>query len=113
MHIQKKYIENTKNLCCGISYEVKLLLDVSCITTDPIVIIPIKPIARITPPIIITFLLCLPECKKNNVIPVDIFGTCQYKYSCIISYLTFSKFFSQYYISLILNFRNDYKFISK
>lgn len=73
MHIQKKYIENTKNLCCGISYEVKLLLDVSCITTDPIVIIPIKPIDRITPPIIITFLLCLPECKKNNVIPVRIF----------------------------------------
>ncbi len=37
------------------------LLDVSCITTDPIVIIPIKPIARIIPPIIIiTFLLCLP-----------------------------------------------------
>ena len=55
-----EYTDIPRICVLGYPLGVKLLLTVSCITIDPVVIIPIKPIAKIAPPIIITFFLFLP-----------------------------------------------------
>jgi len=85
----KRIDRNTHNSCFRKTLGSQVIISVSCITIEPVVNIPINPIASRDPPNIIITFLCLPWWSKENTIPENILleiiniNTVQYQYSPI------------------------------